>query len=316
MERAGSGRTVLGNASERSVRSWLSALLLSALAVGCGDAAVEGVLPSDTPPGAVVALTADGGGGLLRAHPHALFRSRDGGRTWARVAIPPAAARGRITAVAVPRPSPGVVYLAGPGIGITRSGDGGRTWRAAGSGLPSAEVLAFAPHATQPRTLYAIVRAEGLYRTEDGGAHWTRMEAGPGPAARQLVHSDMAGSMQTGWLFAALPTKVRRSMDCFCGWRDAGALSSVGAAPGAPPEVFGITYDPRLPDQVYASAAAGVFHSADGGATWGLASAGGPPKMALAIERVSGALYAGLADGGVMRSTDGGRSWERPDGPR
>lgn len=285
-------------------------LILPGLAAGCGAGAEgRGTLPADGPPGPVVGLAVDSAGGrLLKAHPHAVFSSRDGGRSWAPVAVPAAATRGRIAAVAAPRTAPGALYLAGHGVGVVRSADGGRTWRQAGATLPGRDVGAFAAHATREGTLYAAVPGKGLFRTEDGGARWARMEAGPAPEVRHLFHSDMAGSMQTGWLFAAVPTKVRRSMDCFCGWRDTGAL------PGGAPGVYAVAYDTRRPAHVYASATAGVFHSADGGGTWALASAATPAKVALAFDPRSGALYGATADGTVLRSADEGRSWARAGG--
>ena len=67
---------------------------------------------------------------LLKATAGALYRSVDEGRDWTRLPLPPAASRGRIAAVAVSAHDKGVLYLAGPGIGVLRSGDGGQIGRA------------------------------------------------------------------------------------------------------------------------------------------------------------------------------------------
>ncbi|MGH7458156.1 MAG: YCF48-related protein [Longimicrobiaceae bacterium] len=285
------------------LRRWAVAALLPVLAA-CGAANVEeGLLPEGPPEGEVVALDYDAAGNrLLEAYPHALQQSADGGATWQPVPLPASAQEGRIVSVAI-SDSSGVLYLAGPGVGVLRSEDAGRTWAALNEELPSQEVVAFATHADQPRTLYAFVPEEGIHRSEDAGETWTRMDGGPDGPIRQFFHSDMEGSMQSGWLFAATPEGVRRSMDCFCGWRPTGELPQ-----GA--EVLALAYDPEQPEQVYASTTAGLFRSTDGGESWKAVSTDGPELTTLTFDR-SGALYATTREGALLRSVDQGQSWER-----
>lgn len=285
---------------------------LAAIALGLVSCASEGgeeqAALTEAPRSPLVGVAVDSGGGaLIRAHARELFISHDGGRRWASVPLGDRARAGRISTVAISRPSPGTVYIAGPGLGILRTTDRGRSWQSAGNGLPSTEVTAFATHATRPATLYAVVKERGLFRSEDGGATWVRMEGGPGPDVRHLLHSDMAGSMESGWLFAALPSKVRRSMDCFCGWRDTGALPDT-ASPG-PGTLHGLTYDPQHPEHVFVASTAGVYRTTDGGRSWAIASNAEPAKVALAFDASTGTLFGGSADGTVFRSTDGGRTW-------
>jgi hypothetical protein len=73
-----------------------------------------------------------------------------------------------------------------------RSDDGGANWQEINSGLPSRDVTALALHSFQRETLFAWLKDEGIYRTEDGG-----------------------GSMNTGWLYAATPSGAYLSIDCF-----------------------------------------------------------------------------------------------------
>ena len=270
------------------------ALLAGMLAAGSARAAQR------SPRGPVAALAiAPGSGSLLEAAGNGLYRSTDEGRTWSRL---PASARGRITSIAVAAKG-GIVYVAGPGAGVLRSDDGGRRWTAADKGLPGKDVLALATHATQPRTVYAYVAKRGIFRSEDAGGRWKLMDAGPRQPIRSLVHSDMAGSMQTGWFFAATDRGVSRSMDCFCGWRDAGAL-------GKP--VRALAYDPRAPEHLYAATDDGLYASANGGEKWQPARSPARAIAALAVSP-SGALYAAMAGGALFRSTDGGRTWAPVD---
>ena len=188
-----------------------------------------------------IALAYDAGTGtLLKAHADALYRSSNGGQSWQKMANA-LLGEGQIASIAGSPVGKGVMYFAGPGLGVERTDDGGRTWVARPEGLPSRDVIAVAAHTTLPDTVYAVVKDQGIYRSEDGGKAWSMMDRGPRQGLAQLIHSDMAGSMKTGWLFAATPNGVRRIMDCFCLWQDAGGLGS---------ETRSITYDPRQPDQL------------------------------------------------------------------
>ncbi len=260
--------------------------------------------PNDAAPGRIVALGFDASAQtLLKAYPRALYRSGNEGRDWQQIFLPSAVARGRITSVSTPAHSKDVLYVAGPGLGVLRSEDGGRTWVAKNAGLPSREVVALTAHADQPDTLYAYVAGKGIYRSENAGGHWRLMDTGPREKISRLIHSNMPGSMQTGWLFAATAKGVSRSMDCFCGWRDAGALAHA---------VKAVAYDRRQPKQVYAATAAGLFLSIDGGEQWSQMNSPGSEMSALVVTP-SGDLYAAAGEGELFRSIDHGKTWQRID---
>lgn len=248
----------------------------------------------------VTALAFDGASRtLLKATAGAVYRSADEGRTWTRLPLPPAAGHGRISAIAVSARDKGVLYLAGPGIGVLRSDDRGQSWTSRNRGLPDREVVALAAHADRPDTIFAYVAARGIFRSEDGGKGWKLMDRGPRRGILRLVHSNMPGSMQTGWFFAATAKGVSRSMDCFCGWRDAGALGR---------SVRAVAYDPSQPRRVYAATGGGLFLSTDGGEQWLRVNA---PAVSLAalVATPSGELYAAAPDGALFRSVDQARTW-------
>jgi photosystem II stability/assembly factor-like uncharacterized protein len=275
------------------------AVLLGLVAVS--SVAAAGVV---TPRQKVVALAFDAGSHtFVKAYPRALYRSRNEGRDWKPIALPPVA-HGRINALAIPAKSEDVLYIAGPGFGVLRSGDGGKTWATKNEGLPSKDVIAMSAHAEQPDTLYVALAGRKLFRSEDAGGHWRLMDAGPREKVLQLVHSNMAGSMQTGWFFAATAKGVSRSMDCFCGWRDAGGLEQ---------RVSAVAYDPREPKRVYAATAGALFISADGGEQWSRTSSPGQLVTAL-IVAPAGQLYAAVGEGELFESADRGSTWRRVDG--
>jgi photosystem II stability/assembly factor-like uncharacterized protein len=239
---------------------------------------------------------------LLKATAKTLYRSSDEGKTWTKIVLPPTAADHAIAAVTVSARDKDAIYVAGPGLGVLRSTDGGRSWVAGNEGLPSREVIALTTHADQPDTLYAYLAGKGIFRSQDAGLQWRLMDRGPREEIRHFVHSNMPGSMETGWLFAATSKGVRRSMDCFCGWHDAGGLAG---------EVYAVSYNPDEPQRVYAAAQEGLFVSTDGGEQWTNMKSPSSVITTLVAEP-SGVLYAG-GDGHLFRSSDRGMTWERVD---
>jgi photosystem II stability/assembly factor-like uncharacterized protein len=238
-------------------------------------------------------------GQLLKAEPRALYVSSDG-REWTPVDLPPSVTNTRITSIAAAED--GAWYVAGEGMGVLRGADGGKTWTALNDGLPHPNVTALATHATLPETVYAVLGEGGIYRSEDAGKSWKMMDKGPRGEVLSLVHSDMAGSMQTGWLFAGTDRGVRRAMDCFCLWRPAGQLEGA---------VHSIAHDPREPRQIYAANRKGLHRSVDGGQTW--ETLGAPGKIAGLAFTPGGELYAITEEGATFRSNDGAQRWARMD---
>jgi len=227
---------------------------------------------------------------LLKADANALYRSGDAGQSWQKIAIQ-SPEDGKIAAVAASFAARGVMYVAGPGLGVLRTDDGGKTWIERTEGLPSRDVIAIAAHTTQPDTVYAVVKEHGIYRSQDAGKSWRMMDRGP--------RNGLAGSMQTGWLFAATSSGIRRIMDCFCLWQDAGGLAS---------EVHGVTFDPKQPEHIYAATEKGLFRSTDGGENWREMTSPLSRPVALAFAH-SGTLYVINADGRLFRSVDEGVTW-------
>jgi hypothetical protein len=54
-----------------------------------------------------------------------------------------------------------------------------------------------------------------VFRTEDSGGRWQKMDVGPTTDVVALAHSTLEGSMNTGWLYAATSAGPYLSMDCF-----------------------------------------------------------------------------------------------------
>ena len=204
---------------------------------------------------AVRALTTDSSGALLVLQQSGLFALDRQNTT--EIPLPPSDSGAQPRSMA--KGADESLYLAGPGLGIWRYDEASKRWQSLNDTLPDLGVTAIAAHATQAETLYVYLGESGMFRSRDGGAEWVKVDSGPREPVQAFLHSDMPGSMESGWLFAGTTRGVARSMDCFCFWGDAGELRGTVSA---------IDYDPSAPENVYAVIEGQLHHSSDGGETW------------------------------------------------
>jgi photosystem II stability/assembly factor-like uncharacterized protein len=213
---------------------------------------------------------------------------------------------GNVISLAIDPTNPRVLYAAAGAGGVFKSADAGATWAPAFDGLRGVvRIVAVDPG--RPATVYAGTDQE-LFRSADGGAHWTATRPAPShlavnallatPAA-VYVHlvSDSTAPVAIGYLF--------RSTDHGASWSPLGTGGFF---------VTALAADPANPDVLYAGSHAGVFRSADGGSTWTAASGGLPAgaDVAALLTPAPGTVYAALTQGAkVFRSTDGGSHWQR-----
>ena len=203
-----------------------------------------------------------------------------------------------IGAIAVAPSDPNTVYVGtgeacirgniSYGTGVYKSTNGGKTWQCMGlrdtrhigrvivdPKNPERVFVAALGHAYGPNT------ERGLFRSLDGGAHWTRVLFKDADTGAIDVHFDPANA---NVLYAAL-WQVRRTP-----W----SLSSGGAG-------------------------SGLYKSVDGGTTWKELREGGLPagiygRIGIAISAADpDRIYASIeaAEGGIYRSEDSGGTWAR-----
>ncbi len=220
-----------------------------------------------------------------------LFRSTNGGRTWDKV-LPSDADTGAVD-LASDEMRPDVIFAAlwqirrhpwldyhtpavGPGSGIWKSTDGGRSWAPATpgapglvssdpSGLPTVPMgrigLAVAPRTGDAR-VYATIDAgkqSGLYRSEDGGAHWKRINDDASLA--NSYFSRVTVDPRDPDTVYVMGRSVRRSTD---GGR---TFTVTRGAPGGDDFHF-LWIDPSAPERMILASDQGTIVSLNGGATW------------------------------------------------
>lgn len=190
---------------------------------------------------------------------------------------------------------------------LWKSTDGGATW-APLDDLPFAIPQAMAVDPLSPQTVYLSSRDLGVFKSADGGAHWTRTNNGIGAQGVNLLTID-SSSPQT--LYAAGENVVYKSTDGAQSW------AVIDTAAG---NVTQIVVDPQNSSVLY-EAAVDLRRSMDGGATWKKLTFPGTVRYFAVDPHVTGLLYAvsnsvfcGILCGSnqpgyLYRSMDAGATW-------
>ena len=268
-------------------------------------------------------LALDGGGGTLLARDSygRLHATRDDGATWARLGAPGTAP---IAAAATDGAS---LWVGTATQGVFRSDDAGAHWTEGGgdfpayqgtAGLQRREVAALALHdgalfaataggyerTSDPREPVRLTGA-GVWRSDDGGAHWVPAREGL-PAADG--HWEPLAMLQSegGALYTSGASGLYRSDDGGASWTvlGTGLPNALGEAPS--PVVRLAALGARLFARVGLGETSRLYASEDGGATFRpahvadgvvAALAGGAGAVAVAIEGDGGTLLLVSEDG-------------------
>jgi photosystem II stability/assembly factor-like uncharacterized protein len=159
-----------------------------------------------------------------------------------------------------------------------------------------------------PNVILLGTGGQGLFRTDDGGRHWTAAEVPDNPASYNHARMVFATSSR---VFVAAPVQFppQRFFSGLYRSDDAGqTFARLSSLP------FGaIAVDPADPDVVYlgtSDTTEGLFKSTDGGRT--IRSLGQPGAFSsLVVDRHDPrVIYAGERFGRVLRSVDGGKRFK------
>jgi len=270
----------------------VAAIAAAVIAAGGGDGGSSGAaeaagLPNTPDYHSLLVAPNDPNSLVLGTH-QGLFQSSDGGRTWQSATL-----AGQ-DAMNLARANGTVVWAAGHEV-LARSTDGGETWQdVRPDGLPGLDVHGFAVDPRDPKTLYAAIAGQGLFRSTDGGASFSVVsrEIGPGVMALAVTPDGriLAGDMQQG-LFASA---------------DGGKTWKVTLQAG----LMGLAVNPKEPERIVATGP-GILLSTDGGRTWDqvlpLEQGAGPVAWAPSTPRVG---YVVGFDKTLYKTEDGGATWQ------
>jgi len=237
-----------------------------------------------------------------------LFKTTDGGKTWAKVLD--IAVDGRAVGVVdvVMDPSaPDTLYAAsydkfrkpwtwgigGPGSGIHKTTDGGKSWTRLTDGLPAGIIgrIGLTVFPKDPRILYAEIENANK----------------PGMSAEDRWKEVLEGKSSSGMIDG----EVYRSDDAGATWTKVSPEKrSIGGAPGY---YYGqIIVDPNDANLVYILSV-GVLASKDGGKTWTSPFRFGGDNHALWIDPADSRHMLLGYDHGLGVTWDGGKNWYHPD---
>uniref|UniRef100_A0A832I2W2 Glycosyl hydrolase n=1 Tax=Eiseniibacteriota bacterium TaxID=2212470 RepID=A0A832I2W2_UNCEI len=208
-----------------------------------------------------------------------VFRSKDGGRTWERVLH--VDERTGASDLVMDPTNPRILYAGfwqvhrrpwtlesgGPGSSLWKSVDGGDTWtrltQRAGNGLPQGVLgkICVAVSPARPQRVWAMVEAEdgGLFRSDDAGESWTRVNEDRSLRQRAWYFSRLVADPKDAEKVWVLNVRLHLS-------RDGGRTFQTVATPH--PDHHDHWIDPADPERMISGNDGGACVSEDGGRTW------------------------------------------------
>ena len=247
-----------------------------------------------------------------------LKRSADAGETFEDVSLP----ERDVFSVAVSA-ADGALYAGTEPSRLFCSRDGGESWEelAALQDIPSRPEWSFpprpwtshvrwiAPSPDEPEVVLVGIELGGVMRTEDGGASFSDHR----PGAARDVHCLAWHPSARGRAYEAGGDGVAWSRDDGRSWEAANTGRDRRYA-------WALTVDPADPDRWFVSAAPGPFQAHgsrpsdsaiyrwEGAGPWKMIE--GPlDAHVYALAAGEGRLFAGLGDGTLLQSEDGGEGW-------
>jgi photosystem II stability/assembly factor-like uncharacterized protein len=257
-----------------------------------------------------------------------VYKSIDGGKTWRNIGLQDTY---HIGAVRVHPKNPDIVYVAAVGHlwgpneqrGVYRSADGGATWKQVLTRGPDAGAVDIAMDPSNPRVLYAgfwQVRRNpyhfdsggprsGLFKSTDGGDHWTDISRSPGLPRGVLgrigVTVSPANPERVWAIVEAADGGVFRSDNGGRNWTKVNEQSILRQRAWYYSHIFA---DPQNVDTVYALNV-GMYKSIDGGRTWAAMRPPHGDNHDLWIAPDNPQRMIESNDGGATITIDGGRTW-------
>ncbi|MGH9486371.1 MAG: WD40/YVTN/BNR-like repeat-containing protein [Terriglobales bacterium] len=262
-----------------------------------------------------------------------IFKSTDGGKTWKYAGL---RATRTTCALAIDPQNPDVVYAASMGQvfvpnaegGVYKTTDGGQTWNKILSVNDRTGAIDLVMQPGQPDELYAALwqaqrtpwtlddggAGSGLYKTTDGGAHWTNLIRNPGMPAGTIgrvgVSVTAADPERVYAIVEAKHGGVFRSSDGGQTWKRVNKDWQLRIRAFYYTALYA---DPKDANVVYAPQVAALWVSRDGGETFQRLHTPHGDNHIVWINPDQTKILLEGNDGGATVSTDGGKSWSSED---
>ena len=210
-----------------------------------------------------------------------VYKTSDGGKTWRKVLAGSNASTG-CGMLSMSPLEPNTIFASmwdfrrqgwtfrsgGPGSGLYKSTDGGEHWTeltdANSKGLPAKPygriALAVAP--SKPQVVYAMIESQdsALFRSDDGGKTWTKMDASQFMVWRPFYFANLIVDPKDENKIFKPDLMLLLSVN--------GGRSFSGVSNAAHGDFHAVWIDPVNPNIVYAGDDGGLWRSEDGGTRW------------------------------------------------
>ena len=252
------------------------------------------------------ALTGDADRSIYHPYTRGVYKSTNGGATWAQTGLNYTTNGVTLTSIIVHPTSTNIVLVSGTN-GIWRSTNGGATFTNVNGS--SIRELHFNP--LQPATVWAGAKTGAvLLRSYDAGATWTQLtnlaNGVPTSALARRLSLDIS-PVDTNYVYL-LATNTSDALQGFYRSTDAGTtFTLMSTSPNIPSSQgwydLAVAADATTANTVYA-AGLNVYKSTDGGVTWASTSI---PHVDVHDLQFNGTDLLASSDGGVYRRT--GSTW-------
>ena len=241
-----------------------------------------------------------------------IYKTRDGGRTWANLSQ--GMSHSRVIAMAIDPAYPATVYAGTKGDAVFKSHDGGQRWASMRSGLDDTTITSvvnqFLFDPADPQHMF-LATTMGVFETKNGGEQWTkRME---GMKEVLMVVTLAMDPTRPSILYAGTSGGVYKSMDQAAHWEKVnnGLVPPDMLKTSRALNVTSIAVDPYERDTVYAATLSGLYKTTDAAQAWTRIGASLADQMivAMVLDRTRRGVIYIVGRDGVHRSEDGGATW-------
>jgi photosystem II stability/assembly factor-like uncharacterized protein len=229
-----------------------------------------------------------------------VFFSNDGGGNWQRISGVNDPEMQDITALTFDPADSKTIYAGTPHL-PWKTVDGGATWRSIANGLiDDSDIFSIRVDAGRPELIFASA-CSGIYRSENAGGSWVKLQGIPGTHRRTHIISEDPRASDV--IFAGTTLGLFKSPDSGRTWRH---LTFE--------QVNWMVFDPAEPRTLYlATENAGILKSNDSGESFQSVNYGFANHSLTQITGMGTRLYASSnyegRYGGVFSSIDGGLNW-------
>jgi photosystem II stability/assembly factor-like uncharacterized protein len=248
---------------------------------------------------------------LYVATNESVYKTRDGGSTWERMATD--LSTYRVLSLALDPQHPATVYAGTMIDAVYKSPDGGQHWMPYNAGLKE-HISVVNQFVFDPRDSEKIYTATtvGVFYSTDGGRDWNERMAGMKEV--HIVVTIALDPKRPNILYAGTTGGAYRSSDSGVSWKKVndGLVPAEILDASMALGVNTLVIDPVNTDIVYAGTTRGLFKTTNGAGSWTRIgrSLGDQYISSLVIDPTNPAtLYAG-GRAGVQKSADRGETWQ------